>query len=271
MSVLNVDWEEMFVSSSWLEQHHSIKVAHRKNFIESLNIDCHSCILDVGCGTGSWTSVIAELCPTAEILGIDTSTKNIEYASDQCSKFGSRVKFLLADACNTLEPSNSFDRIFMFNSLSYFSSRSQLFLELARVAKVGCTLVIRHFDDQLIEVGPLASGLMARLISRAEYRESSVSNSMNFFGRTLSNNIRIPNFKTHRSYVDYFCLSFPFSAEEKDYIRQNIRYLCHRVGEQNLDEVVTLLRLVDDDLPVMFLSTEGYYKMGDYVIEMERV
>lgn len=271
MDVLKADWEEMFVSSSWLQQHHNIKIAHRKKFIESLDIHSRSRILDVGCGTGSWTSIIAEACPTAEIVGIDSSAKNIEYASNKCSKFGPRVKFIIADACETLERSESFDGVFMFNSLSYFMSRSRLFSELGRIAKVGCKLVVRHFDDRLIEVGPLASEVMNGLISRAEDRESSVSSSMNFFGRTLSKDFKIPNFRMHRSYIDHFCMSFPFSAEEQDYVRQNIRYLCHRAGEQNRDDVLTLLRLVDDDMPVMFQSTNGFYKMGDYVVEMERI
>ena len=49
-------------------------------FVEFAAVEHADCVLDVGCGTGSLTSVLAENPGIREIHGVDFSAPYIEYA-----------------------------------------------------------------------------------------------------------------------------------------------------------------------------------------------
>ena len=51
-----------------------------KEFIEWLNPTSGQSWIDIGCGTGAFTAQIAELCSPSQLLGIDPSEHQIEFA-----------------------------------------------------------------------------------------------------------------------------------------------------------------------------------------------
>ena len=51
-----------------------------KEFIEWLNPKSGQSWIDIGCGTGAFTAQIAELCSPSQLLGIDPSEHQIEFA-----------------------------------------------------------------------------------------------------------------------------------------------------------------------------------------------
>src|SRR5260370_41694724 len=55
-------------------------------------------ILDLGCGTGEITFLVAELFPASQIVGVDLDEAHLERARRSCSQFGDRVRFQKGDA-----------------------------------------------------------------------------------------------------------------------------------------------------------------------------
>ncbi len=66
-------------------------------------------ILDVGCGPGYTTRLLARLFPAAGVLGIDTSPRYVELARTQTSV--ARILFEVADATQSLPP-GPFDLVY---------------------------------------------------------------------------------------------------------------------------------------------------------------
>ena len=52
-----------------------------KEFIEWLNPASGQSWIDIGCGTGAFTAQIADFCSPSQLLGIDPSEHQIEFAS----------------------------------------------------------------------------------------------------------------------------------------------------------------------------------------------
>lgn len=59
-------------------------------------------VLDVGCGTGSLASVLVELMPRSEVVGVDPASSSIEYATRQLAD--PRARFAVGDAQNLPYP-----------------------------------------------------------------------------------------------------------------------------------------------------------------------
>jgi len=78
------------------DAHTSVQQAIGAKLIERLG--SHSCsrILDIGCGTGSYTSLLHQRYPVAQIEGIDLSAEMIEIARAKLGGHG--VQFVVGDA-----------------------------------------------------------------------------------------------------------------------------------------------------------------------------
>src|SRR2546429_9251440 len=71
-------------------------------------------VLDIGCGPGDWCVEVAEMFPSCEVLGIDSSRKMVEYAKAQAqSRNVTNVQFQVTHALHTPYdfPAQSFDLI----------------------------------------------------------------------------------------------------------------------------------------------------------------
>ena len=68
-------------------------------------------ILDVGCGTGECTALLAECYPEAEIIGIELHLDHVLRAQQRCASFGERVKITQGDAFDLNIPNNTIDLV----------------------------------------------------------------------------------------------------------------------------------------------------------------
>jgi SAM-dependent methyltransferase len=58
----------------WLLDHHKTKLQERRETVDDLNIKAGDVILDLGCGPGLWTHLLAEkVKPNGRVVGVDFS------------------------------------------------------------------------------------------------------------------------------------------------------------------------------------------------------
>ena len=76
-------------------------------FVDWLDLPEDRRWLDVGCGTGALSSVIAARCEPAEVLGVDPSEAYVAWAAAHVEDL--RVRFVVADATHL--PSGPFDAV----------------------------------------------------------------------------------------------------------------------------------------------------------------
>lgn len=75
--------------------------------LDSLLLPDNARIVDIGCGSGGSTQIIRECYPKAEIYGIDSSIKAIQYASTLLKD--EKIVFLNTDATHMPFPDSYFD------------------------------------------------------------------------------------------------------------------------------------------------------------------
>jgi ubiquinone/menaquinone biosynthesis C-methylase UbiE len=115
-------------------------------------------ILDVGCGTGSLTLLIARrLTPPGEAVGIDAAPRMIEIARRKAKEAGAPARFE-AGVAESLEFNDaSFDVVVnsMFTHHIDSALKRRAFAEMFRVLRPGGTLVTADVDRPTTALGAL--------------------------------------------------------------------------------------------------------------------
>ncbi|MFN7901184.1 MAG: class I SAM-dependent methyltransferase [Synechococcaceae cyanobacterium] len=100
--------------------------------------------LDVGCGNGAFTQLIAEQCEPLSLAGIDPSEAQLTYARQQPLLQG--VEFVNADAMALPFPDDAFDLAVMPLVIFYVPDPAQGVAEMARVVAPGGTVAAYAWD-----------------------------------------------------------------------------------------------------------------------------
>lgn len=100
--------------------------------INRMGLTSEARVLDVGCGSGWATRLIAEQAPNGNVIGIDISDEMIELARSSSSSF-SKVSFEVASAEKLPFPDGAFTHAFSMESLYYYSDVGSALREIARV------------------------------------------------------------------------------------------------------------------------------------------
>ena len=90
-------------------------------------------MLDVGCGTGSLTTILAKPTGASKIVGIEPSSGFVDYARSQNAD--PRVTFEVGDAQQLPYPDASFDRCMALLAVDYIPDARKAALEMRRVTK----------------------------------------------------------------------------------------------------------------------------------------
>ena len=131
-------------------------------------------ILDLGCGNGWATRMMAKAAAGATAVGIDASPKMIARA-DELHSFTIRARYEVG-AFEALDfPDGKFDRIFSMEALYYAVDLEQSLAEMLRVLKPGgaCDVVLDYYEENTASKGwPEATGLNLHSRSEAGWREA---------------------------------------------------------------------------------------------------
>jgi ubiquinone/menaquinone biosynthesis C-methylase UbiE len=115
----------------------AFKVHEFRQLVEPSGLDPSHVVLDLGCGTGLQTVLVAKRC--SAIWGLDVSPSAIRLAQERALRCGvsHRATFL----CSPLELANlqeeSFDRVFSFCVLEHIPNLDQVLTEIYRLLKPG--------------------------------------------------------------------------------------------------------------------------------------
>jgi ubiquinone/menaquinone biosynthesis C-methylase UbiE len=97
-------------------------------------------VLDVGCGSGRWTSKF--VAAGGEVIGVDKSKVMLKFAKKRAKK----AKFLRMDARKLKFTSNSFDFVFESLMLVHVPNWKKAVKEMIRVCKPCGTILISDFN-----------------------------------------------------------------------------------------------------------------------------
>ncbi|HHE31830.1 MAG TPA: methyltransferase domain-containing protein [Chlorobaculum parvum] len=104
-----------------------------RKLIAELGLKGRERVLDLGCGDGSLTAVIAGLLPEGEVVGIDASRGMIDAA---LPKSGGNLYFRLLDI-DDLDFDNEFDLIFSNAALHWVKDHEKLLRNVRRALRPG--------------------------------------------------------------------------------------------------------------------------------------
>jgi 2-polyprenyl-3-methyl-5-hydroxy-6-metoxy-1,4-benzoquinol methylase len=122
--------------SVWMMRN-PIKIHEYYQVVSGSSLQKHHVILDLGCGKGFQTQMLARRCESA--IGVDINERPISEANRFLSN--SCVEHKVSFLCTRIEeanlPPSSFDRIFSFCVLEHIPNLRSVLTEIARLLKPG--------------------------------------------------------------------------------------------------------------------------------------
>jgi ubiquinone/menaquinone biosynthesis C-methylase UbiE len=94
-------------------------------------------ILDAGCGTGEGSSRLAELFPSAQVVGVDIVDHHLELARSRYAKLSNRLTFEHRSIFELGFPDDSFDLTVCRHVIHSIPHPDRVLAELARVTRPG--------------------------------------------------------------------------------------------------------------------------------------
>ena len=102
-------------------------------FVDWLAAPARARWLDVGCGTGVFTELIAERCSPAEMIAVDPQRAQIDHARRQA--ISRRVDFRVADAQALPFSQGAFDLVVSALAINFIPDRARALGEMRRVVR----------------------------------------------------------------------------------------------------------------------------------------
>lgn len=130
-------WSEYFQNPLYLEMTRRFLIDKEVQPIicKKCNIKNGMKVLDVGCGTGFFTRVLAENSKI-DLIGIDLETEFIKYANNLVKELNlDRIKFIEGNACELPFDNNSFDCIVSHTFFTSIKNPNLALEEMKRVCK----------------------------------------------------------------------------------------------------------------------------------------
>ncbi len=111
-----------------------------KVFQQYLGLNDSLCVLDVGCGTGRFSALIASFCG-CQVIGLDPSAEMLATAK---RKLADKAQWMLARAENIPLADGTVDVCLASQVIHHFIDKRQAFAEIHRVLRPGGRLAIRY-------------------------------------------------------------------------------------------------------------------------------
>jgi ubiquinone/menaquinone biosynthesis C-methylase UbiE len=116
----------------------------RTGMIDLLGLKPGMRVLEIGCGTGKDSVIIARsLSDVGQIFLLEMSRNMLEVCRAKLTDCrGVQIEFLLGNASYLPFPNEYFDAVFHFGGLNTFSEKKRALDEMTRVARIGAKVVV---------------------------------------------------------------------------------------------------------------------------------
>src|ERR1043166_1207058 len=130
----------------------SMERGHRpvgEQAIARMNVSFKARVLDIGCGSGWASRLLADYAVAGHVTGIDISDEMVNLAREQSQSYGN-VDFEIASAERLPFPNDEFTHAFSMESLYYYRNLPKALDEIHRVMKMGglfCAVVDLYWES----------------------------------------------------------------------------------------------------------------------------
>lgn len=125
-----------------------------REWIRAYGLSAQMDALDVGSGTGEFSSRLAEMFPAARVRGVEVLPERVACARDRHAALAPRLAFLEGDAFALAFPDAHFDFVACRHVLQSVPEPEQVIEELIRVTRPGGRLHLLVEDYAMIHTSP---------------------------------------------------------------------------------------------------------------------
>jgi ubiquinone/menaquinone biosynthesis C-methylase UbiE len=144
----------------------------RQSLLDQPQLRSAERVLDIGCGTGTFATLLKKRFPKLEVIGLDPDRKALARAQRKAERAGVSIRFDQGFADELQYKSSSFDVVFssfMFHHLEA-NNREKTLREVCRVLKPGGGFYLLDFEMSQTGSG---HGLLRRLHSSKRLQDNS--------------------------------------------------------------------------------------------------
>jgi MPBQ/MSBQ methyltransferase len=122
-------------------------------------------LLDIGCGRGTSTYIMASAFPHTQVTGVDLLADNLAVAR---TLYGNvpNLRYLASNAMHLDFPDRSFDRVLCLEAAFQFPDRATFLSEISRVTDAGARVAILDFMWKSDEARDSCQDARSRLVRR---------------------------------------------------------------------------------------------------------
>ena len=261
-------------SLDWLILHHSVKLKQRRETIAQLCFGDGDAVLDLGCGPGLWTQLLADAVGAkGRVVGLDANEDFLAYAANAVSVSHPKhdVSFVHGSYEELPEGIGLFDALFFSQCFCYVERIDPLMTAMISTLRPGGRLIGRNWDGGVFLLNPMDEVLLAKVnaaLAQALAGGAEPTFLDNYFGR------KMPGLFRRHGLKDVTCKSELFShfgpADEKlvGYVAKQAFWMAELarpyLGAEECDE---WLGALDPDSPVnIYGAEEFYFAMADIMV-----
>lgn len=113
-----------------------------RQLLEKLELSGSEDVLDIGCGDGKLTAMIAERVPRGNVIGIDSSESMIDHASEKHANGADNLSFQQVDA-RELSFEDRFDAVFSNAALHWIHDHGPVLRGIYRALRPGGRILLQ--------------------------------------------------------------------------------------------------------------------------------
>lgn len=180
--------------------------------IELMAIPLDARVLDLGCGSGWASRLMAEKAQRGKVIGIDISDQMVQLAADTSKEF-TNIEFKVASAEALPFSDDEFTHIFSMESLYYYSNMLVALTEVNRVLGDGgrfVTVVDLYVENEPSHQWIPTLNVPVQLLSIPDYRKVlaeagfvNIQDQRLFDPKPIPDDYSGGSFKTREDYVLY--------------------------------------------------------------------